>query len=75
MAPVEVNYFTCTLGHALQRKQEGLEPANPASTIIDLLEEQAESIPHAPALGFANLKSNSPASNGAQTPHAHKQHT
>jgi hypothetical protein len=64
MASVEVNYFTCTLGHSLQRKQQGLEPAASVGTILELLEDQARNIPHAPALGFANFKTKGPANNG-----------
>jgi acyl-CoA synthetase (AMP-forming)/AMP-acid ligase II len=53
----DVNYFNCTLGHALQRKQLGLEPPASAANIIDLLSQQSRSVPQAPALGFANFKS------------------
>ncbi|KAI9170877.1 Adenylate-forming reductase [Paramyrothecium foliicola] len=56
MSDVEQNYFTCTLGHALQRKQQGVELETSVKTITDLIEDQAKKQPEAPALGFANFK-------------------
>ncbi|KAK4118169.1 acetyl-CoA synthetase-like protein [Parathielavia appendiculata] len=52
----DLNYFTCTLGQAAQRKDE-----NPASrsfrTVIELVDLQARDFPHSPALGFADFQS------------------
>lgn len=48
----EQNYFTCTLEYAESRKRQGLESA-PFENILQLIEEQAESIPNLEAIGFA----------------------
>ncbi|RBR26942.1 uncharacterized protein FIESC28_00210 [Fusarium coffeatum] len=55
MAPVEPNYFACTLGEAAQlKRQDG--SAKKWKTVLELIDDQAENIPDSPALGFATFK-------------------
>lgn len=53
MANVGVTYFTCTLGQAAQRRQEGTHVEHSAKTVMELVDEQARLVPQRPALGFA----------------------
>ena len=55
MAPVQQNYFTCTLGQAAERRKTTGD--RPFETILHLIDEQAERFPDLPALGFANFLS------------------
>ena len=55
MAPVEPNYFACTLGEAARlKRQDG--SAKKWKTVLELIDDQAENIPDSPALGFATFK-------------------
>ncbi|RFN48904.1 linear gramicidin synthase subunit d [Fusarium flagelliforme] len=55
MAPVEPNYFACTLGEAAQlKRQDG--SAKKWKTVLELIDDQADNIPDSPALGFATFK-------------------
>ncbi|RBR13584.1 hypothetical protein FVER53590_08545 [Fusarium verticillioides] len=50
----DVNYFTCTLGEAARLKRED-DNAKTWTTVVELIDDQAERIPDAPALGFATF--------------------
>jgi hypothetical protein len=53
MAPIEQNYFTCTLGQAAERRQKLGDRV--LGTIIELIDVQAETRPDSLALGFADF--------------------
>ncbi|KAJ1325740.1 ribosome biogenesis protein SSF1/2 [Microdochium nivale] len=55
MAP-ELNYFTCTLGQAAQWKQTVPKAQQSFSSVLDLVDKQADAIGDHFALGFANLR-------------------
>lgn len=49
-----LNYFTCTLGEAVQWKRDNSVNSHSFDTVISLLDAQAERIPNHPAVAFAN---------------------
>ncbi|KAH7359181.1 hypothetical protein B0T11DRAFT_113000 [Plectosphaerella cucumerina] len=53
MAPIEQNYFTCTLGQAAERRHKHGDRV--FETIIQLIDVQAETRPDSLALGFADF--------------------
>ncbi|KAF5597455.1 nonribosomal peptide synthetase [Fusarium subglutinans] len=50
----DANYFTCTLGEAARLKRKD-DKAKTWTTVVELIDDQAERIPDAPALGFATF--------------------
>ena len=56
MAPPEASYFTCTLGEAASGGLNRPLDAAPFSSIIDVIDRQAESNASSPAIGFAAFK-------------------
>ncbi|KAJ4051161.1 hypothetical protein NW756_003690 [Fusarium oxysporum] len=50
----DANYFTCTLGEAARLKRKD-EKAKTWTTVVELIDDQAERNPDAPALGFATF--------------------
>jgi acyl-CoA synthetase (AMP-forming)/AMP-acid ligase II len=56
MAPnyTELNYFTCTLGHAAVLKEQN-PTASSFKNALHLIQAQAERYPESPAVGFANF--------------------
>lgn len=53
---MQPNYFTCTLGQALQWKAENKQ--EPKFTgVVDLVDRRAAEAPNEPAAGFAGLNS------------------
>ncbi|KAF5646197.1 nonribosomal peptide synthetase [Fusarium sp. NRRL 52700] len=50
----DANYFTCTLGEAARLKRKD-DKAKTWTTVLDLIDDQAEKNPDAPALGFATF--------------------
>ncbi|EMT71468.1 Linear gramicidin synthase subunit D [Fusarium odoratissimum] len=50
----DANYFTCTLGEATRLKRKD-EKAKTWTTVVELIDDQAEMNPDAPALGFATF--------------------
>ncbi|KAF5685593.1 nonribosomal peptide synthetase [Fusarium circinatum] len=50
----DANYFTCTLGEAARLKRKD-DKAKTWTTVVELIDDQAEKIPDAPALGFATF--------------------
>ncbi|KAF5724834.1 nonribosomal peptide synthetase [Fusarium mundagurra] len=48
------NYFTCTLGEAARLKRKD-DKAKTWTTVVELIDDQAERNPDAPALGFATF--------------------
>ncbi|KAF4961158.1 hypothetical protein FGADI_394 [Fusarium gaditjirri] len=50
----DANYFTCTLGEAARLKQKD-DKAKTWTTVVELIDDQAERNPDAPALGFATF--------------------
>ncbi|PHH91700.1 hypothetical protein CDD83_10617 [Cordyceps sp. RAO-2017] len=55
MAGVDVNYFTCTLEQAVQRRLQAVDAAPSFRTVLELIDEQARLAPSSPAIGFANF--------------------
>ncbi|KAL9112859.1 MAG: hypothetical protein Q9227_002936 [Pyrenula ochraceoflavens] len=53
MKATDTNYFVCTLGEAAHLQET--EGVKSFETIVDLLDQQAKSIPNAPAIGFPAL--------------------
>ncbi|KAI1064236.1 hypothetical protein LB506_007826 [Fusarium annulatum] len=51
---VDANYFTCTLGEAARLKRKD-DKAKTWTTVVELVDDQAEKNPDAPALGFATF--------------------
>ncbi|KAG5771212.1 hypothetical protein H9Q72_002205 [Fusarium xylarioides] len=51
----DANYFTCTLGEAARLKRKDGGKAKTWTTVVELIDDQAERIPDAPALGFATF--------------------
>ncbi|KAJ6440213.1 L-aminoadipate-semialdehyde dehydrogenase [Purpureocillium lavendulum] len=56
MAPPDASYFTCTLGEAASGGLNRPLDAAPFSSIIDVIDRQAESNASSPATGFAAFK-------------------
>lgn len=59
MAPdvAELNYFTCTLGHAvLLKERSGDLASEPFKNALDLIQRQADRYPDSPAVGFAKFE-------------------
>ncbi|KAF4498811.1 nonribosomal peptide synthetase [Fusarium agapanthi] len=50
----DANYFTCTLGEAARLKRKD-DKAKSWTTVVELIDDQAERNPDAPALGFATF--------------------
>ncbi|KAI1034219.1 hypothetical protein LB503_012477 [Fusarium chuoi] len=50
----DANYFTCTLGEAARLKRKE-DKAKTRTTVAELIDDQADRIPDAPALGFATF--------------------
>ncbi|CVK95863.1 related to nonribosomal peptide synthetase MxcG [Fusarium mangiferae] len=50
----DANYFTCTLGEAAKLKRKD-DKAKTWTTVVELIDDQAEQNPDAPALGFATF--------------------
>ncbi len=57
MAPAEPKYFTCTLGEAALARQRDCSGEASFSSIIDVIDWQAEHSTSSPAIGFADLGS------------------
>ena len=62
MNAIEQNYFTCSLGQAAALKEQDPKFAHSFKTVFGLIDEQAERVPKAPAVGFADFKSEAAAS-------------
>ncbi|UNI15303.1 putative NRPS-like protein biosynthetic cluster [Purpureocillium takamizusanense] len=54
MEPAKPNYFTCTLGEAALAECHG-DAGPPFSSIIDVVDQQAQRRPDEPAVGFARF--------------------
>ncbi|KAF5697845.1 nonribosomal peptide synthetase [Fusarium globosum] len=50
----DANYFTCTLGEAARLKRKD-DKAKTWTTVVELIDDQADRIPDSPALGFATF--------------------
>ncbi|KAF3384280.1 Iterative polyketide synthase afoE [Penicillium rolfsii] len=61
----EPNYFTCTLGEAASQAGLLSSTVNPFTSILDVIDRQAETNPDLPAVGFAQFESRS-ASDGLE---------
>lgn len=55
----EPNYFTCTLGEAASRAGFLPSTVNPFTSIVDVIDRQAETNSDRPAIGFAHFESRS----------------
>lgn len=51
----DLNYFTCTLGHATILKEQAGHPVASYKNVLELIEHQAKIRPQAPAIGFARF--------------------
>ncbi|CAG9989397.1 unnamed protein product [Clonostachys byssicola] len=58
MATVKLNYFTCTLGHAAQSKEQTGHLDHEFGTVLQLIDGNSRRFPQAPALGFADFTAN-----------------
>ncbi|CAI6063202.1 unnamed protein product [Clonostachys chloroleuca] len=54
---VKPNYFTCTLGHAAQSKEQDGHLDHEFGTVMQLIDGNCRRFPQAPALGFADYAS------------------
>lgn len=54
---VKPNYFTCTLGHAAQSKEQDGHLDHEFGTVMQLIDGNCRRSPQAPALGFADYAS------------------
>ncbi|CAG9951592.1 unnamed protein product [Clonostachys rosea f. rosea IK726] len=55
---VKPNYFTCTLGHAAQSKEQDGHLDHKFGTVLQLIDGNSRRFPQAPALGFADYIAN-----------------